>query len=86
MKFSEVVAKVRTEAGVSKEVASKAIDALVEAIVTDAANGGKTTIPGLGVFKQTTRPARLARNPRSGETIEVPARSVLTFKASKAKT
>lgn len=85
MKYSELVSRIRNEAGVSKQVAQKVIDSLISAIVEEAASGGKTIIPGLGAFKQTVRPARLARNPRSGETIEVPARSVLTFKATKAK-
>lgn len=45
-----------------------------------AAEGDSLRIPGLGTFKRATKAARMARNPKTGEPVEVPAKSVLLFK------
>lgn len=44
---------------------------------------GKVTLIGFGSFKRVTKPARTARNPRTGEAVAVPARETITFKAAK---
>ncbi len=49
-----------------------------------ADNGDSFRLQGLGTFNRKVKPARTARNPRTGDPIAVPARSVLTFKASPA--
>lgn len=48
-----------------------------------AEGNGKLTLIGTGTFKMTEKAARVARNPRTGEAVNVPAKTVLTFKASK---
>jgi len=55
------------------------------AIITAELNddGDKVIIKGFGTFKRAKQNARTARNPQSGEAIEVPAKSVVKFKASK---
>ncbi|RMD59803.1 HU family DNA-binding protein [Candidatus Parcubacteria bacterium] len=56
------------------------LDTVVEEITLGARQGGTLSLRPLGTFKMKHRNARKARNPRTGETIEVPARDVLTFK------
>jgi integration host factor subunit beta len=52
--------------------------------MTDAlAEGGRVELRGFGAFSVRSRPARSGRNPRTGETVEVPAKSVPFFKSGK---
>jgi len=80
-----LVDSVAEKLGSSKVEASKAIDAVLSSIGKVAADGGRITVPGFGTFRMKDRPARSATNPRTGAAIEVPARSELSFKASRLK-
>lgn len=52
--------------------------------MTDAlSEGGRVELRGFGAFSVRSRPARSGRNPRTGETVEVPAKSVPFFKSGK---
>lgn len=65
---------------------SKERDLVKEAadlIARETSAGEKIILRGFGTFKQITKAARKAKNPRTGETIDVPARTVLAFKAAK---
>ena len=56
-------------------------------LILSATNMGENVvIRGFGTFKRTTRSARTARNPMTGDPIQVPEKSVLLFKASKQTT
>lgn len=55
----------------------------MELVSREAAAGEKIILRGVGTFKQITKAARTAKNPKTGETVNVPARTVLAFKASK---
>lgn len=48
------------------------------------ADGTKITVKDLGTFKRVLKAARVGRNPKTGESVQIPAKSVLTFKAPKA--
>ena len=65
----------------SKKAAAEAVDAILETIQTAVAKGDKVAITGFGSFEKADRPARTARNPATGKTIEVPATSVPKFRA-----
>src|SRR5690606_29149599 len=65
----------------SKKAAAEAVDAILETIQTAVAKGDKVAITGFGSFEKADRPARTARNPATGKTIEVPATSVPKSKA-----
>lgn len=52
-------------------------------ITRETAAGERIILRGFGTFKQVTKAARKAKNPRTGEVVDVPARTVLAFKASK---
>ena len=60
------------------------VDALIEEIRRATANGQTVSLSGLGKFVQRHRPARMGRNPRTGEAVEIAASVSLAFKPSKA--
>ena len=63
-----------------KKSATEAVNAVLEAIQSAVASGDKVAITGFGVFEKSDRPARTARNPATGETINVAASSVPKFR------
>lgn len=67
--------------GATKACAAKALEATLSAI-TKAVATEKVQIIGFGTFETKKRPARTGRNPRTGETMEIPASSVVSFKPS----
>jgi DNA-binding protein HU-beta len=64
-----------------KKSATEAVNAVLETIQSAVAQGDKVSITGFGVFEKTDRAAHTARNPATGETINVPASSVPKFRA-----
>ncbi|MSU55619.1 MAG: HU family DNA-binding protein [Candidatus Taylorbacteria bacterium] len=70
--------------GGTKVQAEQAVDKMVESIVETLKKGGEVSIAGLGIFSVKARAARQARNPRTGETLQVPAMNVPKFRAAKA--
>lgn len=70
--------------GGTKAVAERAVDALLDTIVNTLKEGGEVSIAGLGIFSTRDRAARTARNPKTGEPVQVPAMRVPKFKAAKA--
>ena len=70
--------------GTSKAAALEAVDAVFAEIGEALARGDEVRILGFGAFVTRSRPARSARNPRTGETIEIAASTVPAFKAGKS--
>ena len=70
--------------GGTKTAAEKAVDDVIGAITSTLTKGDEVSIAGLGIFSANMRAARQGRNPRTGETIEVPAMRVPKFRAAKA--
>jgi DNA-binding protein HU-beta len=64
-----------------KKSAAEALNAVLETIQSAVASGDKVAITGFGVFEKSERPARTARNPATGDPIEVAASSVPKFRA-----
>ena len=60
----------------TKEVVQRAFDAIIEAIVSD----GRIELRNFGVFEVKVRRPRKARNPRTGQPVDVPAKTVVVFK------
>lgn len=84
MNKNELVAKVADQSGLSKKDAEKALAAVIDTITAALIAGDKVQLVGFGTFETKQREARTGRNPRSGETIEIPAASLPAFKAGKA--
>jgi DNA-binding protein HU-beta len=64
-----------------KKSATEAVNAVLETIQSAVATGDKVAITGFGVFEKSERPARTARNPATGATVQVPKSSVPKFRA-----
>jgi DNA-binding protein HU-beta len=64
--------------------AEQVVDKVFDSIVASLKKGEEVSIAGLGIFSVKARAARDARNPRTGETVKVPAMNVPKFRAAKA--
>ncbi len=83
MTKAELVAKIASEADITKLLADKAVDGFVAAVSGALAGGDKITLVGFGTFSVGTRSQREGRNPRTGEKIKIPASKVVKFNAGK---
>ena len=83
MTKKEIVKTISEEIGLTqlktKEIVQKTFDAIVETLVEDH----RIELRNFGVFEVKKRAARKARNPRTGEKVEVPEKFVVTFKPGK---
>ncbi len=84
MNKAAIVDAIHAKIGGTKAQAEQAIEVLIESIVNTLKKGEEVSIAGIGIFSVKTRAARDARNPRTGETIKVPAMRVPKFRAAKA--
>ena len=84
MNKTELIAAVAEKADLSKKDAEAAITAAVEAITGALIEGEKVQLVGFGSFEVKKRAARIGRNPKTKESIEIPASVVPVFKAGKA--
>ena len=84
MKKSELVAAVAAKAALSKKDAEKALTAVIDAMTEALAAGEKVQLVGFGTFEARTREPRLGKNPRTGESVQVPASRTPAFKAGQA--
>ena len=82
MTKSQIIAAVADKANISKAQAKDALDGLA-ALAYEGAEAG-FTIPGIGKLVKVHRAARMGRNPATGETIQIPAKTVLKFRIAKA--
>ncbi len=84
MNKGELVTLVAAKTGVSQKDTKAVMNALVE-VVGDVLQGGDTAqIAGFGTFKVSERAARMGRNPKTGESIQIAASRSPSFKAGKA--
>lgn len=79
----DLVAAMAAAAGITKKAAADALEAMVDAITTELKSGGSVTLTGFGTFKVSDRAARVGVNPQTGAKIQIPARTVPSFKAGK---
>ncbi|MEW5692719.1 MAG: HU family DNA-binding protein [Candidatus Hydrogenedentota bacterium] len=68
----------------TKKAARDALCAVVDAITQGVKKTKKVSIPELGIFEIKERKARVGRNPATGEQIQIPAKTVVKIRASKA--
>ena len=84
MNKADIINKVHETLGGTKADAERAVETMIASVVDTLKEGNEVSIAGLGIFSAKMRPARQGRNPRTGETIEVPAMRVPKFRAAKA--
>jgi DNA-binding protein HU-beta len=68
----------------TKVQAEKVVDTIFDSITNSLKEGEEVSVAGFGIFSAKMRAARTARNPRTGEPIDVPAMRVPKFRASKS--
>ena len=83
MTKAELVAAIAAKAGITKKSAEKALNAMTDTIQATLHRGERVALVGFGTFTVAQRAERLGRNPRSGETVKIPARKVPVFHPGK---
>ncbi len=86
MNKADLVNAVANDSGLSKVEATRVLEGFVNAASDELTDGGKITLVGFGTFSVVVRAARVARNPRTNQEIDIPAKKVVKFKASQVLT
>ena len=84
MNKTELISAVAEKTGMSKKDSEKAVNAAFDTITEALAAGDKVQLVGFGAFEVKERGARIGRNPKTKEEIEIPASRVASFKVGKA--
>ena len=84
MNKTELAAAVAAKTEMTKKDTEKVVNAVFETVSEMLANGEKVQVVGFGTFEVKERAARTAKNPRTRETVSVPATRVPAFKAGQA--
>ena len=84
MNKQDLAAKIHEKIGGTKVQAEEVVEMIISSITSTLKSGGEVSLAGLGIFSTKTRAARTARNPRTGEAVNVPAMKVPKFRAAKA--
>ncbi len=83
MNKAELVDIVAADAGTTKKDAEQIINKMMDTIIKTVAGGDKVTLVGFGTFEARHRKARLGRNPKTNEPLNIPAKRVAGFKVGK---
>ena len=84
MNKTELIAAAAEKSGISKKDAERVINAAIDTVVAELNKGERVQLSGFGIFETKEREERVGRNPRTKETIRIPATRTPAFKASKA--
>jgi len=84
MNKAQMVDHIAVTADISKAAATRALDAMVEAVKATLKKNGSVTLVGFGTFRVSKRAARAGRNPRTKQPIKIPATRVPKFAPGKA--
>ncbi len=84
MNKTELIDRIAESADLSKASAGRALDAAIDAITDSLKAADPVALVGFGTFSVKARKARMGRNPRTGEAIQIKASNVPGFKAGKA--
>ncbi len=84
MTKQDLIDAVSEKAGLTKKDTAAVVDTILETIVDSLKRGEKVAFVGFGTFEAKTRKAREGRNPATGESIQIPERTVPAFKAGRA--
>lgn len=83
MNKNELIDSIAKTSGLTKTDSAKALDAFITSVCSTLKSGGDVRLVGFGTFATSKRSATTAINPRTRQTINVPARKVAKFKAGK---
>ena len=83
MNKAELIEEISVSADISKAAATRALNAMTDAVTSALQNDDQVVIVGFGTFSVRERSARTGRNPQTGEPIEIKAAKLPNFKAGK---
>ena len=83
MNKTELIASIAEKCGITKKDAERVINATLDSVTASLVAGDKVQLSGFGIFETKQREARIGRNPRTKEAIQIPASTQPAFKASK---
>ncbi len=84
MTKSQMLATLSEKCGMSKKDVTSLMDELTEMAYKEVKKNGEFTLPGIGKLVKVNRKARMGRNPATGESIKIPAKTVVKFRVAKA--
>ena len=84
MNKTELITLIADQAGITKTQAGTALNTVTSAITETLQHGKSVSLIGFGTFHVKQRQARSGRNPRTGETIQIAAANIPSFKPGKA--
>jgi nucleoid DNA-binding protein len=84
MTKAQLVARLAEGTGVTRKQADDVLGSMIDTVVRTVKKGEPVKIPGLGIFRLRRMKARMGRNPRTGEPIEIPARRKVGFSVARA--
>ena len=84
MTKTELISITAEKTGLTKKDAERAVNAALEAVTAELTAGGRVQLAGFGIFETKERQARVGRNPKTNEAMEIPASTLPTFKPAKA--
>ena len=84
MNKTDLIAAAAEQSGIAKKDAERVLNAAIDTIVASLSKGERVQLSGFGSCETKDREARVGRNPRTKESIEIPATRTPAFKASKA--
>jgi DNA-binding protein HU-beta len=83
MNKGDLIKSIADQAGINKNQATDALNAVIDGVSAALKSGDKVTLIGFGTFSVSERAARTGRNPSTGETIEIAAKKQIKFKPGK---
>jgi DNA-binding protein HU-beta len=84
MSKTQLATELAEATGTNRKTAQQFIQSLSDIAYREAKRNGEFTIPGIGKLVKQQRKAREGRNPATGETIKIPAKTVIKFRVAKA--
>ena len=81
MSKTDLVNYIAEETGLTKADASRALEAMMSGVIKGLKSEGKVTLTGFCTFTAKKKAAKEGRNPRTGDTVKIPARVAATIKA-----
>ncbi len=84
MTKSQLLEALASKSGLSKKDVKNFLDVMVEVAYKEVKTSGEFTVPGVGKLVKKHRAARMGRNPSTGATIQIPAKTVVKFRVAKA--
>lgn len=84
MSKSQLLASLAETSGLAKKDVITLLEKLVEMAYKEVKTNGEFVVPGIGKLVKVKRAARMGRNPATGESIQIPAKTVVKFRVAKA--